>query len=59
MIPSCICLPPLPVSCLQVAEGPFLKKTLFNWGYSRKLHMLGKGYAHDKVGCRCFLCWRC
>jgi long-chain acyl-CoA synthetase len=33
----------------KVAEGPFLKKTLFNWGYSRKLHMLAKGYAHDKA----------
>lgn len=39
-----------PLPAPQVAEGPFLKKTLFNWGYSRKLHMLAKGYAHDKVG---------
>lgn len=33
----------------KVSEGSFLKKTLFNWGYSRKLHFLEKGYAYDKA----------
>ncbi len=43
-------LPPIFVSSCQVAEGSFLKKALFNWGYSRKLHFLDKGLPYDKVG---------
>jgi hypothetical protein len=35
---------------LQVTEGSFLKKSLFHWGYNRKLHFLQKGLAYDKVG---------
>lgn len=26
-----------------------MKKTLFNWGYQRKLHSLAKGYSYDKA----------
>ncbi|PSC74925.1 long chain acyl-synthetase 4-like [Micractinium conductrix] len=33
----------------KVAEGSFVKKTLFNWGYQRKLHSLAKGYSYDKA----------
>jgi hypothetical protein len=35
---------------LQVNEGSFLKKSLFHWGYNRKLHFLQKGHTYDKVG---------
>ena len=43
--------PSPPLLRLQVAEGSALKRALFNWGYQRKLHFLGKGYAYDKVRC--------
>ncbi|KAI3429472.1 hypothetical protein D9Q98_005564 [Chlorella vulgaris] len=33
----------------KVQEGSFVKKTLFNWGYSRKLHALQKGFAYNKA----------
>jgi hypothetical protein len=44
---ACPSLPCLPFP--QVQEGSFVKKTLFNWGYSRKLHALQKGFAYNKV----------
>lgn len=34
---------------LQVQEGSFLKRTLFNWGYSSKLAALEKGAPYAKV----------
>lgn len=37
------------VPCVQVSEGSFLKKALFNWGFQRKLHFLNKGLSFDKV----------
>lgn len=32
-----------------VQGGSFLKRTLFNWGYSRKLHNLNQGYSYDQA----------
>ena len=37
------------MSIAQVNEGSFLKKLLFQWGYSRKVAQLAKGAHWDKV----------
>ena len=36
-----------PRSPPQVAEGSFIKRTLFNWGYKRKLHALNEVRTHE------------
>lgn len=33
----------------KVAEGSFLKRLLFKWGYKRKLHYLMQGASYDKA----------
>jgi hypothetical protein len=41
----------------QVNAGGGLKKMLFDWGYSRKLHYLKQGKKQDEVGRGCGVGW--
>lgn len=34
---------------LQVKKAGFMKRTLFNWAFNRKLHALKAGHTWDKV----------
>mgnify|MGYP001807633433 CR=1 FL=1 len=45
-------LPPHPTSphLSQINGAGLIKRSLFNWGFSRKLYFLRQGYAHNKVG---------
>lgn len=41
---------------MQVTTAPFLKRTLFNWGLSRKLHFMRQGRKQAEVSTCVYVC---